>query len=337
MRLNREDRRLDEKNDFQNLDKLVIASHRTGQPVLRIGLQMQLYLRGGDNPATRHRAVDVLTDFAKAASPNITHYQKHMASRMTAIAGKDLSALLHAEVDRLGFGAEIYGPHVSDAQVPPRWQGAALLQSRQAMPVDLSALHLAMPAMLAKEDPDDRIGRLTAWCRAVQPLHGTAGLAPVCEIGMQQNYPDETWPLLSRFSGLDYMNAFPLAARGVNRIQGVNWLTVLGTPVLDEIGGTGKLAGMLDSISHELSANQDQRAILYPYDGGVVIRAGRYPQLGDRNIGGIPKSYRIVNRALRPVLFTDYLNKPTQLIRVPRPLDAFAETLGWVTRFDKET
>ncbi len=325
---------MDEKNDFQNLDKFVIASRRNGQPVLRIGFQMQLYLRGGDDPATRHRTVDVLADFAKAASRNVTHYQKHMASRMSPIAGEDLSALFHAEVDRLDPATEIYGPHVGDGQVPPRWQGAALLQSRQAMPVDLSVLHLAMPAMLAKEDPDDLIRRLVAWCREIQPLHGTAGLAPVYEIGMQQNYPDETWPLLSRFSGLDYMNAFMLAARGVNRIQGVNWLTVLGAPMLAEIGGSGKLAGMLDAISQELAGAEDERPVLYPYDGGVVIRAGRYPQLGDRNIGGIPKSYRIVNAALRPWLFTDYLNKPTRLIRVPRPLDAFAETLAWVTRFD---
>ena len=84
---------MDEKNDFQNLDKFVVASRRNNQPVLRIGFQMQLYLRGGDDPAIRHRAVDVLTGFAQAASRNVTHYQKHMASRLSPIAGKDLARL----------------------------------------------------------------------------------------------------------------------------------------------------------------------------------------------------------------------------------------------------
>ncbi len=328
---------VDEKNDFQNLDKFVVASRRNGQPLLRIGFQMQLYLRDGHDRATRRRAVDVLAGFAQAASRNVTHYQKHMASRMSPVAGKDLAALLYAEVERVDPETEIYGPHVSDAQVPPRWQGAALLQSKRALPVDLSVLHLAMPAMLAKEDPDDLIARLTHWCQQARPLHGTAGLAPVYEIGMQQSYPEETWPLLSRFTGLDYMNAFPLAARGLNQIQGINWLTILGTPMLDEIGGADRLAGLLATISEELHATGPEEApILHPYEGGVVIRAGRYPQLGDRNISGVPTSYRVVSKALRPWLFTDYLNKPTQLIKVPRPLDAFEETIGWVTRFDRE-
>ena len=326
---------MDEKNDFQNLDKFVVASRRNNQPVLRIGFQMQLYLRGGDDPAIRHRAVDVLTGFAQAASRNVTHYQKHMASRMSPIAGKDLPVLLHAEVDRLDPAVDIYGPHVSDAQMPPRWQGAALLQPRQALPVDLSMLHLATPAMLAKEDPDDLIVRLTEWCGQIQPLHGTAGLSPIYEIGMQLNYPDETWPLLSRFSGLDYMNPFALAARGVNQIRSINWLTMLGVPMLDEIGGADRLAELLAAAAQDRAATEDEAPRLYPYEGGVVIRAGTYPQLGDRNIGGVPNSYRIVNAALRPWLFTDYANKPTRLIKVPRPLDAFDETLGWVTRFDQ--
>ena len=327
---------MDEKNDFQNLDKLAVASRRDGQPVLRIGFQIQLYLRGGDDRATRHRVVDALTDFAKAASRNVTQYQRHMASRMTKIAGKDLPALLHAEVDRLDPQHEIYGPHVSDDQEPPRWQGAALLEPADAMPVDLSVFHLAMPATLAKENPDDLIARMSDWCQQIQPLHGTAGLAPIYEIGMQQNYPDETWPLLSRFSGLDYMNAFMLAARGVNQIQCVNWLTILGTPILREIGGDDELARLLDLAARDLAATEDEQPRLYPYEGGVLIRAGRYPQIGDRNIGGVPKSYRIVNKVLRPWLFTDYQNKPTQLIDVPRPLDAFDETLRWVTRFDEK-
>ncbi|WP_374634998.1 type VI immunity family protein [Paracoccus sp. (in: a-proteobacteria)] len=78
----------------------------------------------------------------------------------------------------------------------------------------------------------------------------------------------------------------------------------------------------------------DEAPRLYPDGGGVVIRAGTYPQLGDQNIGGVPNCYRIVNAALRPWLFTDYANKPTRLIKLPRPLNALDETLGCITRFD---
>lgn len=333
---------MDQKNDFQNLDSYVIASERSGRPVLRIGFQMQLYLRGGETREARHRAVDVLAGFAEAASGNITHWQKHMASRLTRIAGTDLAAALHAEVDRLDPATELHGPHVTDGQQPPRWQGAALMQPGQAAPVDLSVLHLAMPATIVRADPDDLIARLLVWCAQARPLHGSAGLAPIYEIGMQQSHPAETWPLLSRFSGLDYMNAFPLAARGVDQIQGVNWLTILGQPLLDAIGGAEALAGRLAAAWRDLDPAARPEAplpadyALHPFEGGVLIRAGQWPQLGDRNIGGVPLTYRVVARALRPWLFTAYENRPTRLIKVPRPLDAFAETLAWVTRFDTE-
>ena len=328
---------MDRDPDFEKLDQLIISSNNSGRPVLRIGLQLQLYLRGGDRRETRARAVEVLADFAKAASGSVSHWQKHMASRMTLLKGGDLAALLQAEVAKVDPATNVYGPHVSDGLVPPRWQGAALLQPADAAPVDLSVLHLAMPAMLAKQDPDDLIRRLLPWCAHAGPLHGTAGLAPIYEIGMQQSYPDETWPLLSRFTGLDYMNAFPLAARGVDQIQAVNWLTVLGEPMLAQIGGAGELQRRLGEAADAFAGlGPDVMPSVHPYDGGVLVRAGRLPQLGDRNIGGVPESYRIVHAALRPWIFTAYENRPTRLLRVPRPLDPYAETIRWITRFDEE-
>lgn len=307
---------------------------RNGQPVLRIGLQLQVYIRGGHLRERRHAVVDVLADFAAAAGPDITHIQKHMANRLSRLPGEGAGTMLHAEVDAVDPETELYGPHVTDGHIPPRWQAAALLQPREAAPRDLSVVHLAMPATMAREDPDKLIARLTAWCRTLQPLHGTAGLAPIYEIGMHQHHPYETWPLLNRFAGLDYMNAFTLAARGTDAIQGVSWLTYLGTPLLEKLGGTGGLSDRLKRAQDSLAQRDGDLPTLYPYDGGIVVRAGMWPQLGDRGQGGAPRSYMIVAAALRNLLFTDYQNKPTQLIRVPRPLDAYTETLRWVTRFD---
>lgn len=222
---------MEQKSDFQKLDQFVVGSHKNGHPVLRLGSQMQIYFRNGHDPAVRHKAVDVITDFARAASGNITLFQKDMANRMNGIGSRDLAAFFHAEVDRLDPKYDGYGPHVSDEFNPPRWQGAALLQedlSQRKRPIDLSTLHLAVPATLAKQDPDDLIRRLSNWCQMMQPLHGTAGLAPIYEIGMQTSFPVETWPLLSRFTGLDYANTFVLSVSEVNQIRNINWLTILG-------------------------------------------------------------------------------------------------------------
>ena len=66
----------------------------------------------------------------------------------------------------------------------------------------------------------------------------------------------------------------------------------------------------------------------------VLIRAGTHPQMGDVNMGNIPEAYRTVSDALRPIRFEDYQQNPMDLIRVPRPLDAYEETLNWLHRFD---
>ena len=73
---------------------------------------------------------------------------------------------------------------------------------------------------------------------------------------------------------------------------------------------------------------------LHDYAGGVVIRAGTHPQMGDINMGNIPEAYCAVSDALRPIRFEDYQQNPMDLIRVPRPLDAYEETMNWLRRFD---
>lgn len=328
----------DEGPDF---DELVVTHHATGKPVVRVGFMMRLFLRDGHLPEVRHRIVDVVSDFAdQAGSGNVSLFQKNMANRMSRIGDRDLAAYLHREVDTLDPEHDYYGPHVSDDERPPSWQGHALLQPDPGGypdQVDMSYLELAIPAELAARRPDDLVRRLLKWCQLTRPLHGTGGFAPVFAIGDSNNRPDETWPLLSRYPGLDFVGGFVMAARGVNQISGVNWLTILGTTMIDEIGGLPALNARLDDAVDHFQATPTQAPVIHPFDGGVMICAGEAPDLGDRHQGGIPNSYRVVARALRPWLFTGYLDKPTRVIKVPAPLDPFTETIRWVTRFDEDS
>lgn len=313
----------------------VVAVHRhSATTVARVQFQAQLFLLHGDDPAIRHRVVDLLAGYADA-NPEITRFQRHMSNRLSPIPGKDVATALHAEADRVDPTIDLYGPHVTDEEKLPRWHGAALMNAGNARDMDLSLLHLGMPAELPALNPDDVVDRVIDWCRQAEPLHGMAGYALVGELGMHRSYAAEIWPLLSRFSGLDHLGSYTMAARGVKKIQGVNWLTVLGAPMVDEIGGTERLRGLLDDAAEAFGVTgQNERPSLLPYDGGVVIRAGRLPQLGDRESDGVPVAYRVVYRALRPWVFVDYLNKPTRLLKVPADVDAFGATLSWVTRFD---
>ena len=326
---------------FEKLDQLIVSS-KTGRPVLRIGFTAQLYYRGGEHRDTRHRVVDAMIAFVAAWPDAFKEFQKHMAKRMTKIADlEQVARIYHAEVDRLDPVYDGHGPNLDDGQLPPAWQLLATNQSGDDDRYDLSYLIAGMPATPAKSDPGALIERLATLCSGIRPVHGTAGLGPIYESGMWPHYPAETWPLLARFSGLDYPSPFALNASRVDEIRGVNWLTILGDPMLAHMGGLDGLRRILARAEDDLrgsapTGRDDLGFDLYPYDGGVIVRAGRMPQLGDVNDAGKPWTYRVVNAALRPWRFSAYENSPVCLIKVPRPLDPYAETIRWITRFDEE-
>lgn len=70
---------------------------------------------------------------------------------------------------------------------------------------------------------------------------------------------------------------------------------------------------------------------VHAYDGGVVIQAGAYPQLGDSWRDDVPAAYRLVARYTQPIRFENY---EAPLFRVFNGLDGLQETLVWIRRFD---
>ncbi len=331
---------MDETNDYQNLDRMVVGARQTGKPLVRLGFTLQLYLRDGHLRETRARVAAMLADFTRTARGNITHWQKDGASRLSPLAGRDVAALLAEEVARNDPKVDLWAPHVTDAQDPPRFQGMALMQYDNPRGRRVSRLELGIPATIVRNDPDALIRHILDWCAQLGPLHGSAGLGPIAGAGMVNRYPDEVWPLLARFSGLDFPAPY-LVGDGAH-IRGVNWLTVLGDPILAAIGGAEALAGRINAAWGRLDpASRGATGLppgfeVRPFAGGALVRAGEHPQLGDVNIGGVPLTYRIVNAALRDLRFMDYPNRSNLLIRVPGPLDAHEETMRWLTRFDGE-
>jgi len=188
-----------------------------------------------------------------------------------------------------------------------------------------SALTARFPAVSARTEPDRLIALVLDWCSRVRPIHGVVGLSPLFELGMERSYPWVLWPFLDRFVGLDYDWASWALAIDSRRIRGVNWLTILDDGLVEELGG--RLA---------LEAELGDAAKVMTWNGGVLIRAGAEPQMGDRDVGQWPSAYLAVNRVLKPIRFEEYPAKPLALIKVPPPLDPREETLKWVRRFDRD-
>lgn len=160
------------------------------------------------------------------------------------------------------------------------------------------------------------------WATRLRPAHGQGGYTVILEIGSIWAEP-YTYATLQRHPGFDIHEpvAFMRQTRGIfNRIKCANWLTVLGDPILEELGG-------LDTARKALEPD----CTLHPYPGGVLIQAGPVPQLGDSFNGLIPEAYRKVARFTRPVRFEAYRSS---LFRVFEPMMGREEAVKWVRRFD---
>lgn len=328
------------KVEYEKLDNVVVAHRDSGKPVMRFSVQLQLFLSDGADRGRRHAVVDVLDSFRRLAPDRVTHLQPHLENRLVPIDSVAFPAICHAEAERLDPKDEGFGPHVTSfPAAPPQWQASAALTS--AEPGGISVLDAALPPSFVRADPDRYLTQVLDWCARVKPMHGLAGFAPVYEIGMEASYMQETWPFLARFPGLNYPIPYPMAAEGQGhrKICGTSWLTVLGDDVLSALGSRAQLVERLADAWARIMDDGPVSGLppglrLYDYDGGLVIRAGDHPQMGDVNMGDIPETYRAVSDALRSIRFEDYQQNPMDLIRVPRPLDAYEETLNWLHRFD---
>jgi len=162
------------------------------------------------------------------------------------------------------------------------------------------------------------------WAKRLRPAHGLAGLS-VKTTDSTEDGPF-IYPTLKKYIGLDAY--FPLnfsfnAKTVYNRIKCVNWLTVLGDEIIEELDGLAVLKKALEP-----------ECTLYPYPGGVLIQAGEAPRLGDIKVPGsseLIKPYRKVAAITKRVRFMDYKN---ELFRVDKSLNAEDEARKWVSRFD---
>jgi hypothetical protein len=162
------------------------------------------------------------------------------------------------------------------------------------------------------------------WAKRLRPAHGLAGLTVV----MSDTTTDGPYihPTLKKYIGLDVRVDldFSMEVKSVhNRIKCVNWLTVLGDAILEELGG---LAIIKNTLEPECT--------LHPYPGGVMIQAGEAPRLGDVDVPGSSElllPYRKVAAITRPVRFMGYEDS---LFRVDESLNDAEEAKKWVSRFD---
>ncbi|MDR1794488.1 MAG: DUF3396 domain-containing protein [Erysipelotrichaceae bacterium] len=157
----------------------------------------------------------------------------------------------------------------------------------------------------------------------LKPSHGSAGLTTIMDPTSIYRDAPYVYSTLQHYLGLDFQTPikFSIATRNLfNRLKSINWITVLGDKIVNELGG-------IDIIRKNLASECQT----IPYSGGVIIQAGELPQLFDTTIEGVSTAYRSVANLTKPVRFVDY---KWPLFKVFEPLVGVEETMKWISRFD---
>ena len=158
------------------------------------------------------------------------------------------------------------------------------------------------------EFPHDELQRVGVE-RMIEWVVGIAELAPFesAQFGYSFNQLQRTWTaeadefvgrVAMRFRGFDILEPrLARVARG--RVPNCSWLTLLGTPVVDALGGEGAVRAALSSD-----------VAVTPLRGGLLLRAGESPAIGDSNrqaadLGPVKEVARLTKplRSTKRVLF----------------------------------
>lgn len=169
------------------------------------------------------------------------------------------------------------------------------------------------------------------WCKILKPFHGYAGIGAIQSMHIAESGRTRylTYPLSKRFLGLEIDDPGSVASKSAKggaplKIKGVNWLTALDTECLEELGGHEAVLG-----------NLEEGFQFFDYEGGVLIRAGSMPQIGDINQQHIPMYYQQLARKLKP-LRMNFPDGHSLIKTYPGQLDKTntEATNEWLARFD---
>lgn len=106
--------------------------------------------------------------------------------------------------------------------------------------------------------------------------------------------PPELSPLALRYPGMDISGLPWVPPDFGTHVQGAHWLTFLGQPVLDELGGVAGLRSRLSSSDITVQELEGKRA---------VITLGKSPEAGDTEQGIDLPLYRELAHVLEPWLY----------------------------------
>ncbi|SEM74536.1 Protein of unknown function [Stigmatella aurantiaca] len=163
-------------------------------------------------------------------------------------------------------------------------------------PGAVSAVAFWLPTEYLEAQGPEQVRALAMTLAAPLPLcSGHAGLAFNGALD-RASVKQELHPWRFRYPGLDILDLDRHSWNLGTRVRTVSWLTFLGAPVLEELGGAAALRSLLSWPDTQVEAMEGGRA---------VVTLGAAPEAGDTEAGELLPGYRELAHVLEPWLYQE--------------------------------
>ena len=160
--------------------------------------------------------------------------------------------------------------------------------------VSLSIIHAQFPVDQFDGQSSGLPELAQKWCAMLQPEHGYGGFRLAESHGYEDSEGAFHCRLLSqRFWGLDIGHAL-LHDDLTRSIKGVDWLTILSTPFVDQLGGEATVRQAMGALP------------VLSYPGGLILQTGTMPQVGDMQRQEDMSAYFQVAKIVEPIRCKDH-------------------------------
>ncbi|WP_081375817.1 type VI immunity family protein [Serratia fonticola] len=260
--------------------------------ISRLGLSITLFFKQGYTLEKREKILACFSRFRDEFSTHL-RFHAHEFEGMKKYTPENIAkvedSIRNKDIDDYG------GWDISDAKNMSEAPNCLMsyLDSGDDDDNENSYLSLVLPWFYLKETQG--MARFNDWltylCQQLEPDSGDCGYCLILPRDYHDYFSIE-YELAKRYPPMQVNSAVHTASRQyTNSIRGVNWITVLDKRYIKRLGGE-------DWVRQVLS--RDPAISIEPYPGGLLIRAGQYPDLTPV-VAGLSPHYLAVNQLIRPI------------------------------------
>ena len=299
-----------------------------GRIAICFGLSATLYFREGHSAAKRTASLACFNEFAGTFGGSLNWYFAGQGPfhRVSKLRNRDMTPYLlspkweNDEAREHAWAFYWHGAEQPEDASPLKMEAYGSPRMYSELDDSLSFLQASVPLDWFADHPDRFVELVRHWCELLSPDHGYGGLTLLTspDRGLTQFHAPTTAGFAARYPGIEIDRPMSHKLATQSGIKGGNWLTVLSECFDDELGGEEALRGKLGEPFH-----------VEGFDGGVLIRAGSVPEVGDSNQNLDAPLYRHLASVLRPIRVREH---PSLY-----PKGRFAEEgefAAWLARFD---